>query len=604
MRTKALWGACFLMAVVTAQAALRTRDLGQGSTPEDMVNALLGGGVSVSNIQYTGATNASGVFCGGDGIIGFDTGILLTSGSAANVIGPNNSPSASTDNGLPGDSDLDQLTSGLPTFDAAVLNFDFVPSSSTVQFSYVFGSEEYNEWVGSPFNDVFAFYVNGVNYALVPGTTLPVAITNVNNGFSTGVSAGPCENCQYFIDNVDAHLNTQLDGLTTVLTLTAPVVPNQVNHMKIAIADTSDHALDSAVFLQAGSLRSGTTTNAPTRSSRFWFTHGFSADPTCATLSNAIAKIMDINCGVVPLGFLDLPQGFRNSDNVMDSADAYIEALSFYWRNTHLTGEMGGTQNEKSPGSSVCAERKKLSVELIAALANVNYLGADPSTMSYVNAKTNTTFPSDLITQAQNIAAGPDPGAMANMTALLGLFNLSGQANNLPGGVVECTVNKSASLKNLARDPTTQANCPGLNNSCASAKQVYFTSTGSFSRAVFKDTANLNAYTNSFPAPACGSGGRSAAWEIPPDVGTSNRQFTVSSAGSNFSSMLAVWSGACGNSTSGGSNTLTQVTCAVNSIGTQGASLTFNTDGTNAFFIVGEGINGQYGKLQIRITSP
>jgi len=394
MKKIVLWGAGVLLAA-TAQAALQTRDLGQGSSPQDMISALLGGGVSVSNIQYTGATNASGVFCGGDGIIGFKTGILLTSGSAANVIGPNNSSSATTDNGLAGDPDL-TLLAGIATLDAAVLNFDFVPDSDTVQFQYVFGSEEYNEFVGSPFNDVFGFFVNGANFALVPGTSLPVTITNVNNGFAPGVSAGPCMNCQFYIDNVNAHLDTQLDGLTTVLTFTAPVVAHQVNHMKIAIADASDRALDSAVFIQAGSLRSGTATNGATRSSRFWSTHALAADPTCATLSNAIAKIMNLNCGVVALGFLDLPQGFRNSDNVKDSADATIEALGLYWRSIKRTGEIGGTQNQKSPASGVCSDRKQLSVELIAAMANVDYLGADPSGQSYINAGTNTTFPSDL----------------------------------------------------------------------------------------------------------------------------------------------------------------------------------------------------------------
>jgi hypothetical protein len=610
MRTMVVWVAGALVAAAAAQAQLSTRDLGQGVTAQDVVNDLLGGGVSVSNIQYTGATNASGIFCGGDGIIGFKTGILLTSGSAANVIGPNNSPGAGTDNGLPGDPDLDNLTSGLPTFDAAVLNFDFVPDSSTVQFSYVFGSEEYNEFVGSPFNDVFAFFVNGVNYALIPGTSLPVAITNVNNGYSSGVSAGPCMNCQYYIDNVDAHLNTQLDGLTTVLTFTAPVRPNQVNHMKIAIADTSDHVLDSAVFIQAGSLRSGSATGA-TRTSRYWFTHALSSDPTCATLSNAIAKIMNVNCGVVPLGFLDLPQGFRNSDNVKDSADATIEALGFYLRSNRRTGEAGGTQNQKSPASSLCTDRKKLSVELIAALANADYLNTDPSSLSYINAGTNTTFPSDLITQAQTVAAGGDTAAILSMTALLKKFNGSGLTNGFPPDVVECSVNKRNALKKLARDPTTQATCPGVNNSCASAQEVVFpSSAGSFSAAAFSESVKISGFTNAFPSPACGGGGRDAIWVITPTVGVTNRQFTVSTAGSNFSTMLSIWSGSCGggisssNSTSSGSNGLAEVTCAVNSIGLQGARLSFTTDGTNNFFIVGEGPGGQYDKLKIRITSP
>ena len=38
--------------------------------------------------------------------------------------------------------------------DAAVLEFDFIPTSDSISFKYVFGSEEYLEWVNS-FNDAF-----------------------------------------------------------------------------------------------------------------------------------------------------------------------------------------------------------------------------------------------------------------------------------------------------------------------------------------------------------------------------------------------------------------------------------------------------------------
>jgi hypothetical protein len=596
MRKIVLWGIGALLAAATARAGLQTSDLGQGITPQDMVATLLGGGVSVSNIQYTGATNASGVFCSGDGIIGFKTGILLTSGSAANVIGPNNSPGATTDNGLPGDTDLDGLA-GTTTFDAAVLNFDFVPDSDTVQFQYVFGSEEYNEFVGSPFNDVFGFFVNGVNFALIPGTSLPVTITNVNNGFSSGISTGPCMNCAFFIDNVDAHLNTQLDGLTRVFTFTAPVVAHQVNHLKIGVADASDHVLDSAVFIEAGSLRSGTSAVGATRNSRFWFTHAQSADLTCATLSNAIAKIMNDNCSVVPLGFLDLPQGFRNSDNVKDSADATIEALGLYWKSVKRTGEVGGSQNQKSPASAVCSDRKRLAVELIAAMANVNYLGTDPSSQSYVNAGTNTTFPSDLIAQAQTVAAGEDLNAFVSMTALLKIFNGSGLTNNLPTGIVECSPSKTSTLRTLSRDPTTQITCPGVNNSCGAAEAVAFpSSAGSFSSAVFTRNVNLSSFTNSFPSPTCGVGGRSAAWEVSPPIGATNRSFTVSTSKANFDSMISIWEGNCSN--------LVAVSCANTNFGVNGETLHFQTDGTNTFFIVVEGVSGQFGKLQLKITSP
>ena len=87
--------------------------------------------------------------------------------------------------------------------------------------------------------------------------------------------------------------------------------------------------------------------NVVTRTSRFWFTHGFSSDTNCATLLSAIA----FNGGVLDLGFVTLATANRNSDNVIDGTDAFIEALGFYWRGTGSTGEPNGTQGSKLKSS-------------------------------------------------------------------------------------------------------------------------------------------------------------------------------------------------------------------------------------------------------------
>jgi hypothetical protein len=107
---------------------------------------------------------------------------------------------------------------------------------------------------------------------------------------------------------------------------------------------------------------------------------------------------------------------------------------------------------------------------------------------------------------------------------------------------------------------------------------------------------NLSTYTTNFPVPACGTGGPDAVWKILPAVGTAGRQFTVTSAGSNFDTMLSVWSGTCSNPI--------PVGCANSAVGIGGERLTFTTDGTSTFFVVGEGSSGQYGKLNVRFTSP
>src|SRR5436190_10290968 len=244
-----------------APGALRAQNLtvtpiGSGNvTPDSMAQSLLAGGsgINIVSVQYSGANNASGTFSGGNGVIGFPTGILLTTGSVANVVGPNGSEAIGTSNGVAGDAQLDNLVGG-GTEDGSVLTITFVPTGTTAQFYYVFGSDEYNEYANSNFNDVFAFFVNGTNYALIPGTQTAVAINNINCG-STGVdTAGP--NCARYINNPPGSgtRNTELDGLTTVLSFTAPVNPGVQNTLKLAIADRGDTSYDSAVFIAGGSF--------------------------------------------------------------------------------------------------------------------------------------------------------------------------------------------------------------------------------------------------------------------------------------------------------------------------------------------------------------
>jgi hypothetical protein len=77
----------FALAAISSPgyAQLVTSDLNSGLTPTDLVNTLLGGVVNISNVTYVGATNAAGTFTGGTGILGFDAGIVLSSGDVVNV---------------------------------------------------------------------------------------------------------------------------------------------------------------------------------------------------------------------------------------------------------------------------------------------------------------------------------------------------------------------------------------------------------------------------------------------------------------------------------------------------------------------------------------
>lgn len=250
-----------VVASAPAGAALTGTDLSSGVTATQLAQSLAGAGVTVSNVTYTGAPIAAGSFSGagsGAGSIGFDTGIVLSSGRVAGtsavcdskgVEGPNICSNNTTANGTPGDPALTALA-GVATNDAAILQFDFVPQFATVQFEYVFGSEEYLEYVNGGVNDVFGFFVNGVNCATIPGTAgTPVSIDTVNTG----------TNPSFFRNNAAATIDTELDGVTTVLACDATVNPGVANTLRLAIADGGDTVLDSGVFIRSGSLVSGTS---------------------------------------------------------------------------------------------------------------------------------------------------------------------------------------------------------------------------------------------------------------------------------------------------------------------------------------------------------
>ena len=49
------------------------------------------------------------------------------------------------------------------------------------------------------------------------------------------------QNKQYYRDNTDGQIMTEMDGLTTVLTVTATVKVGEMNTIRMAIADAGDY---------------------------------------------------------------------------------------------------------------------------------------------------------------------------------------------------------------------------------------------------------------------------------------------------------------------------------------------------------------------------
>jgi hypothetical protein len=237
-----------LVSAFATQAQLTITDsLSVGS----IATLLQGLGVTVSNVQVNCAGAALGQFSG-PSELAISQGLLLTSGSADAVAGPVSNFATGYNGGL-GDADLEAAAgNGAISYDACGLEFDCVPQGDTLLFNFSFGSEEYQEFVGSAFNDAFAIYLTGpgfpfaTNVAAIPGGTI-VSINNVNEQVNSGY---------YHNNEASAGQYVAYDGFTTNLTAFAVVQPSETYHFKVVVADMSDFAFDSGVFLEAFSFRS------------------------------------------------------------------------------------------------------------------------------------------------------------------------------------------------------------------------------------------------------------------------------------------------------------------------------------------------------------
>jgi hypothetical protein len=222
--------------------AVTTKSVGEGISADDVAALLSGPGATITNVRITGANGAIGSFNEAS-VLGIESGVMLSTGNIADAVGPNSSGGKGASLGTAGHPALDAIVSPLTTHDAIVIEFDVVTESPTFVIKYVFASEEYREWVDSQFNDVFAFFVNGANIALTPGTEVPVTINTINHHANTGL----------YRDN-EGGTGTEFDGYTTPLLAIAIVEPGVSQHIRIAIADSSDGALDSAVFIAQGGI--------------------------------------------------------------------------------------------------------------------------------------------------------------------------------------------------------------------------------------------------------------------------------------------------------------------------------------------------------------
>ncbi|WP_397363350.1 choice-of-anchor L domain-containing protein [Olleya sp. R77988] len=225
-------------------------------------NNLVQGCVEVTNINSTinGTANgfsSFGYFEKSSSNFPFENGIMLSTGnvnSAGNTLNTNplneGTPTWTTD------PDLEAALGITNTLNATSIEFDFISTSSTVQFNYILASEEYFAEYPCLYSDGFAFLIREAgsgnpyqNIAVVPGTNIPV---NTNTIHDEIVGFCPAENNQFFEGyNLG---DTNFNGRTSVLTASASITPNVQYNIKLIVADQTDRNFDTAVFIEGNSF--------------------------------------------------------------------------------------------------------------------------------------------------------------------------------------------------------------------------------------------------------------------------------------------------------------------------------------------------------------
>ncbi|MEZ4995498.1 MAG: choice-of-anchor L domain-containing protein [Saprospiraceae bacterium] len=246
-----------------------------GLSPEELVRNVFVAGTCYNITEIVGLGNPEGIgyFENGSYSIGLDRGIILSTGPITHAASPNSTGDRSGDfDDKKSDPDLSKLATG-PIRDRVGLEFDFIPLDSFVTFRYVFASEEYCEFVGSKYNDVFGFFVRGPgieggftgnakNVALIPGSQDFVSINNVNHKrnkqyYINNTRERDAERCSINYTPSEKEQYIEYDGFTVVLTALLKLDPCENYHIRLVVADVADNFYDSAVFLEAGSFDVG-----------------------------------------------------------------------------------------------------------------------------------------------------------------------------------------------------------------------------------------------------------------------------------------------------------------------------------------------------------
>ena len=214
---------------------------------------------NVSGANFTDGSKSFGYFDANGTNFPITNGLVLSTGKLNTIPQPTANLANDYHAGWNGDPELEAALD-IDSYNATIIEFDFVPNVSGISFRYLFASEEFqsDNSLTCSFSDAFAFFIRKVdettyeNLAVVPGTQIPIQNTTVHPYISDDC---PATNEAYF-DRFNFDAETIFDGQTKVLNAVANVTPGETYHVKLVIADDLNDKYDSAVFLEAGSFQS------------------------------------------------------------------------------------------------------------------------------------------------------------------------------------------------------------------------------------------------------------------------------------------------------------------------------------------------------------
>jgi hypothetical protein len=215
---------------------------------------------------FSGFEASSGVFEEGLASgLEMDSGVLLTTGLFSLWNGGDTGEGQDNREKVwrrVGDVELEDRITGRSTEDATALEFDVFCENGQLEFEYQFGSEEYDEFVGS-YNDAFMVTVDGSLVTFVPDCSSIVAVNSVNNG-NPAVSMEPTNPFLYLDDDEDIdpsvtpenqYRQVEYDGMTIRLVAHVFLEPGTTHRIRMVIADVNDGRLDSGLFIAGSSVR-------------------------------------------------------------------------------------------------------------------------------------------------------------------------------------------------------------------------------------------------------------------------------------------------------------------------------------------------------------